>query len=317
MVEERTASLGTHGQILAVIAEPDGSDKTPARTAMLIVNAGTVHRVGPSRLHVRLARRLARRGLPAVRFDLPGLGDSSLLPAEQGMSFIDRAVLAVQQVMNDLERLENWSSFIVAGLCSGAVVAAETALADTRVKGVVPVDLPLDVIEEDSRVVKQYSARHFAGRIWKTSILDRRKWGRLLTGRYFNRRFFSDLFLNTSRALTFRAPRAGRRRSPGGQDDYFLESDVGISDISRLLDEQRLRYLLVFTSDASSLEYVKETLRNRCIEPTNGRVALHVVEGARHCFERVCHQLELADRIIDWVQRAAADCRCGRNGIIR
>ena len=45
---------------------------------IVIFNAGAVHRVGPNRMTVTLARRLAAMGLPSLRFDLEGLGDSVL-----------------------------------------------------------------------------------------------------------------------------------------------------------------------------------------------------------------------------------------------
>ena len=45
-------------------------------TVVVILNAGFIHRSGPFRLGTRLARALAESGYPALRFDLPGIGDT-------------------------------------------------------------------------------------------------------------------------------------------------------------------------------------------------------------------------------------------------
>ena len=43
---------------------------------VVLLNAGIIHRIGPNRLYVQLARRLASRGHAVLRFDLAGIGDS-------------------------------------------------------------------------------------------------------------------------------------------------------------------------------------------------------------------------------------------------
>ena len=48
----------------------------PARPAIILLNTGVEHHVGPHRLYVPLAREWAARGHLVLRFDLGGIGDS-------------------------------------------------------------------------------------------------------------------------------------------------------------------------------------------------------------------------------------------------
>ena len=73
LVSETVLPISHDNHLVAVLSRPALARDRPA---VIILNAGVLHRVGPHRLHVALARRLAARGLPALRIDLAGVGDS-------------------------------------------------------------------------------------------------------------------------------------------------------------------------------------------------------------------------------------------------
>ena len=106
----------------------------PARaqdTACILMNAGVIHRIGPHRLNVKLARHLAARGLSTLRLDLSGLGDS--LPEGSGRSFSDQAVQDIRTAMDHLQRMQGIKRFMISGLCSGAAIGFRVAMADPRI----------------------------------------------------------------------------------------------------------------------------------------------------------------------------------------
>ena len=72
-MNESAIEFGPGQEISAILTEPE---HRVSDVAVVIVNAGLVHRVGPFRLHVILARELARSGFLAVRMDVSGLGYS-------------------------------------------------------------------------------------------------------------------------------------------------------------------------------------------------------------------------------------------------
>ncbi|HEU4733453.1 MAG TPA: hypothetical protein VFT22_36420 [Kofleriaceae bacterium] len=108
--------------------------------AFMILNAGVLHRVGPHRLHVVLARRIAAAGVSALRLDLGGIGDS--MASSDAATFRDSAVADTRLAMTGLANQLGVRRFVLFGVCSGADNAIATALVDDRVAGIVLVDPP-------------------------------------------------------------------------------------------------------------------------------------------------------------------------------
>ena len=118
--------------------ERSAPPRSPRVLAALLFNAGVVPRIGPNRLNVRIARALAARGIPALRFDLSGRGDSA--PARGMESYEQQAVADIRAAMNLLSERTGVSRFALMGICSGAENAFHAALADERVVGVTLMD---------------------------------------------------------------------------------------------------------------------------------------------------------------------------------
>jgi pimeloyl-ACP methyl ester carboxylesterase len=95
-----------------------------------------VHRIGPHRLYVTLARRWARLGFTVLRMDLSGIGDSATAAGvTENLCYPDCAVADVQMALSALERAGVARRFILGGLCSGGDLTFQTALHDPRVVG--------------------------------------------------------------------------------------------------------------------------------------------------------------------------------------
>lgn len=101
----------------------------------VFLTAGLLHHVGPTRLHVEMARALADIGVPGLRFDLSGVGDSET--SSLGGYFMDRSVQEVVQCMDFAQKQYGHDRFVLFGLCSGADDALAAALKDSRVAGIV------------------------------------------------------------------------------------------------------------------------------------------------------------------------------------
>ena len=101
-MRERAIQFGSHRGLVGIVTTPDATPDAPRPTrAIVMANVGLHHRVGPYRLYVDLARRLAARGFAALRFDLSGLGDSAARPGT--MSDIERGILDMTEGMAWLE----------------------------------------------------------------------------------------------------------------------------------------------------------------------------------------------------------------------
>jgi pimeloyl-ACP methyl ester carboxylesterase len=134
---EHVASFPETTSLVGVLTDPevDGGVRVPS---VVFLNAGVLHRVGPNRLHVRLARELAHRGFASLRFDLSGVGDSP--PRLDGLPVREAALSDVRDALDFLAARTAATSFVLVGLCSGADLAYRAALADARVVGAVLID---------------------------------------------------------------------------------------------------------------------------------------------------------------------------------
>jgi pimeloyl-ACP methyl ester carboxylesterase len=142
-VTERILELSNpSGRSFAVLAEP--VDARRQDVCAVLLNAGALRRIGPNRTWVEVSRRWAARGVPTVRVDLEGIGDSD----GDERSLIDNRILygprMIEQTVATLDQLAALDlppRFVLVGLCSGAYWALHAALTDPRVVGAFMVNL--------------------------------------------------------------------------------------------------------------------------------------------------------------------------------
>jgi pimeloyl-ACP methyl ester carboxylesterase len=131
---ETPVIFGAQQRLMGMLCQPTQGATAP-RLACLLMNAGVVHRVGPHRLNVKIARALALQNVPSLRLDLSGRGDS--LPSPEGAG---QDVHDMQEAMSHLQTTLGIEQFVVIGICSGAVNAYQLAQADERVVGMLMFD---------------------------------------------------------------------------------------------------------------------------------------------------------------------------------
>ncbi|MCF6193191.1 MAG: alpha/beta hydrolase [Kangiellaceae bacterium] len=105
--------------ILSVSKE--GKNKQSDKTLILLANSGSVHRVGPNRVYVELARAAAEAGHSVLRFDLGNLGDSvQVTQPNENDPYPLHATADIAQTIGFMKRAHGFEKFVLAGLCSGA-----------------------------------------------------------------------------------------------------------------------------------------------------------------------------------------------------
>ena len=108
----------------------------PAQRGLIIVVGGPQYRVGSHRQFVLTARALATAGIPVLRFDYRGMGDSD--GDFQGFEAIDddisAAIDAFTTQVPGLEQVVLW------GLCDAALAILFSAHRDSRLGGVIPIN---------------------------------------------------------------------------------------------------------------------------------------------------------------------------------
>lgn len=135
-MNEQIIYFGENRNLLGILTIPEQA--RPGAPTVVLLNAGLLHRVGPNRLHVTVARRLAAKGYPSFRFDMAGVGDSELV--EGGLLYVERTRADVVASMDALDAHTGSNRFLLMGLCTGAYNAFRAALIDERVVGCILLD---------------------------------------------------------------------------------------------------------------------------------------------------------------------------------
>ncbi len=266
--------FGPGSALVGVLTAP--SPEAEARSeAVVLVNPGLIHRVGPNRLYVRLARAFASRGFPTLRMDLPGIGDSPL-PKEMGTD-LERAYLAaVRAAVDLLEQQGVARRFVMAGLCSGADLSFRVAATDPRVVGAGLVD-PNVVVPTTRARMRALGSR--LPRLWNPAVWVRGA-GRL----------------------------AGRVLAPAaGEGD-----DTPAAEDARALLEEPLRHLrgrgvqlcLVATGDRHDVfnypDQLVDAFPDLDLDPVSTVV---ILPDADHTFSRHESAAELEAILLTWLAR--------------
>jgi pimeloyl-ACP methyl ester carboxylesterase len=170
-MKERAIRFGSAGTLIGIITEPPPEQRRPGGVGVVFLSSGMLHRVGACRMHVRMARAVADRGLTSLRFDFSGMGDSDT--RRDALPFEQSGVLEAREAMQQLTELRGVTHFVLVGLCSGADIGFYTAQQDERVVGVVQID-PF-VYRTWKYYIHRYGPR----------LLRLESWLNLLTGRTY------------------------------------------------------------------------------------------------------------------------------------
>lgn len=144
-VRETAQFIADDGGIFGIVSEP--SDRpfaaTPAKEipALLLLNSGSVHHVGPNRLYVRIARRMATQGFRVLRLDLLGLGDSPADPGqEENIPYPDLPLLPLSRVFAGVRNKLRTREVHCAGICSGAYHSLKAAVGGEELASILVVN---------------------------------------------------------------------------------------------------------------------------------------------------------------------------------
>lgn len=251
-----------------------------ARRALVVVVGGGQYRVGAHRQFVALARALSARGVPVLRFDVRGMGDSEG-EARHFLDLGDDLRAAIDAVMSHLAL----DGVVLWGLCDGASASILYAPGDSRVRGVVLVN---PWISTDKGVARAYLRHHYTAR-----LVDRDFWRRLRQGRVDVLDSLRSV-TGTAVRLLFRGAERGEGAEPNLPDTVF-----------GALGEYGGHVLAVVSDDDMTAREFGDELARRT---RSGRLALaptFTLERmvADHTFSAPAAQALLSATTADWLER--------------
>jgi alpha-beta hydrolase superfamily lysophospholipase len=171
-------------RLFGVLTVADGSARA-ARPAVLMLNSGSVHQIGPNRLWVRLARRWAARGITVLRIDLSGIGDSAPREgAEENVVYSAHATQDIAAALAFLRAHIGDGECHLVGLCSGAYHALKAAVAGQALASSLMIN-PLTYFWHDGDElsdVKEYEVFALMSK-YRGKLFTREPWAKLAHGK--------------------------------------------------------------------------------------------------------------------------------------
>ncbi|MCC7368634.1 MAG: alpha/beta fold hydrolase [Chloroflexi bacterium] len=310
-ITERVVRFGPGGALVGVVTHPPGAVQPGFSHGVLLLSAGLVHRVGPNRLYVSLARDLAAMGLPVLRFDFAGLGDSARRDEQMAL---ESSVLAdVDDALAFMRMSLGVDSCTLVGHCSGAFLACYVAQQAAQVRQVIALNYTSPLAPDWTSVDREEKAARLYFRYYLDGAMkSREKWRRFLSGQVSYRRISSNLIRGILRgaaqAATFRlragiAARLGRS-APLTSSQAAEASPHESLDLERLL-ARGVGVSFVFSEQNPGRAYVSAKTAGRFDALVRaGRVGLRTIPESDHGFSSLAAQRIVRDAVRQLVTEA-------------
>jgi pimeloyl-ACP methyl ester carboxylesterase len=297
-VREIPHYFGEGGRLFGILTEPVGDPPDPARPAIIFLNVGANHRIGPNRMYVSLARDFAALGYLAFRFDVAGLGDSVADGGGEYKIYSRESVHDVKAAVSLLSSMRGTRRVVLVGVCSGAYLAFHTGLADERVAGEILIN-PQTFEWKDDDTLELSTRKSFRSTRYYLNALTKRKvWGQAMRGKVDARSVVGVLRERLVARLG-----AGLEEAIGRFSGELLPR----SEIARAfhtMSDRGVESLLVFSSNDGGLDMIERHLGRDAKKIGRKNVRLEIIEDADHTFTLVRWQTELATLMTSFIEKA-------------
>jgi uncharacterized protein len=289
-------------RLFGILHEPAGPRRHDL--GIVLLSPGVKMRVGPQRLYKRMTDHFVRMGIPVLRFDFYGLGDSEGTLPEEFLKDVYNHI-EVGRFVDDTIDAMDWMQqecgtrrFILSGLCGGAITGLLTGARDTRVAGLLALGITplLASRSADPSLYMTSGQLQEIGRTYLDKLTNPKAWLRLLS-------FQSDYTLIWRSVFKpKRKPAATAAETPPPEQDNA--SPLFPPAFFRMLASDRPMLLVFGGSDRLHWEFEEKFVarhRDRLASMPQ-TYQLHVVEQANHVLSFDHWQKEMLDVSEQWLQ---------------
>lgn len=281
---EEALCFGRARSLVGVITDPPEEKKNADLPAIVFLNAGLIHHVGPNRLYVKLARNLADAGYVVFRFDFSGIGDSDV--RNDNLPFEKCAIIETKEAMDYLHALRGIERFVLVGLCSGALNSFRTACHDARAVGAVLIN-PQGFGGQE--VLSHIVSRRVARDYWKTGAFRPEKWLKVIAGKANYRAMLGSLGFQLKGML-------GRGRKVSAKANTVVAN-------FRQLIERNVRLLLIYTEGDIGFDYLEVIFGRELQEwQSAGKLGIEIIPRSDHTTTLLRSQRQLLAKVEDWAK---------------
>lgn len=289
---ERALSFPCHGsQLYGILSVP----VQLASKGLLIVVGGPQYRVGSHRQFVLLARYLAANGVPVLRFDYRGMGDSE----GDTRTFEDLGDDLRCAIDEFFEEVPSLNGLVIWGLCDAASAALFYAHEDTRVMGLVLLN---PWVRTDQGAAQAYLKHYYLDRIFTPEF-----WGKIGKGQLDYFESIQSLWKIMGKAFAGKKKIAGSMKdSPGSSPE---ENSCHVAPLPKRMVDGLSRFhgkllLIISGKDLTAQEFLDLVKRSQewqklLASPQISRLDL---PEANHTFSRREWRDQVAVATREWIQ---------------
>jgi alpha-beta hydrolase superfamily lysophospholipase len=296
-ITEQAVFFGVHSRLFGIVTTPAASEKR--RRAVVLLNAGADHHIGPNRMYVALARRWARRGYTVLRMDFAGIGDSGTRPGRPINEVFPPAALEdIGDAIAFVRTRYGIADVTLVGLCSGAYHALRAAVASLPASRVLLIN-PQNYFWKEGMTVNDMQLGELVRNpsLYRSRAFSIESWKRLFTGKidvfYIAKILGNSFFLAIESGLREVARRLRIR----------IPNDLGWE--LQAVTARGVRVIFVFARDEPGIKLLK-IQAGSFVARVGDRCRIHILEGGDHVFSKPGPRSRMED-ILDSELFAAFD----------
>ncbi len=335
MPEQTISFANRNGErLFGILHLPDHQDNpSVCPLGVICLNTGIQYRTIWHRLNVKIARFLCEQGIPVMRFDTHGIGDSEgelYFPDAKGFEdYHDRIQVGLfvedtQDAVKYFQENVNPDRLILLGPCGGALTGMISAARTKEVSGLIYMAGPVTITSSELTLEMHPRDAEDTVSSLKRKLLRPMSWFHFLTGQSDYGRFWKAMkvhFRNRwQHDRLFRSSTTAAANSPVNESEKNTQNDSSsesglvfntlfFDSFSEFMKRGGKVAFLMPEKDRSSWGF-REMFEEKYLlpgHPWENQVTVHYVRNANHIYQELESQQELIDRIGRFVDSFQAD----------
>ena len=272
--------------LFGILSIPNNAGKR----GVLFLVGGPQYRSGSHRQFTLLARQLASEGIPVMRFDYRGMGDSEGDPRdftsvdEDIRAAVDQFFLATPEIIE----------VVLWGLCDAASAALFYAHQDRRISGLVLLN---PWVRTEQGVAKAYLKHYYFARLF-----DPQLWRKIITGQFALLAAASS-FKQQIGKLMFPEKEIVNQGNDGSSKHITIDLPGKMENSLRLFEGQTL--FILCTSDLTAQEFIELADSSKVWKKlmASSRISRRDLAGANHTFSQRRWREKIGQWTVDWIKK--------------
>ncbi|MEW8052186.1 MAG: alpha/beta fold hydrolase [Candidatus Thiodiazotropha sp.] len=299
-------------KLFGILEQPDSGAKN---IAVLLLSPGIKMRVGPHRMYNKLSRVLVSNGFTVLRFDFYGLGDSE---GELDQKVLVDVYNSIQNgrytedtidAMDWVSRTYSIDSFILGGLCGGAITGMLAGSIDNRVKGLIALGL-INVFEGGEENFSKFVTEGQLDELkrgYVSKLTDINSWKRVITLKSDFRTIFKILlkpFRVVSKRIREKLNRNTKKKIEFIHDDSSNTNPKFAPTFFSMLQHSRKMLLIYSGGDRLLWEFKEkfESIYKSHLSDYSHMYDLHIIPDANHILSLSEWEETMHNLVREWLE---------------